>query len=127
MAHARIRISKYIKIRQPLEPSKPQTKLQGNASELDCLFLVAGRPSSVLAKFLNNSKPFLVCLILPLSVYVSKSYSYLRKNAHFSALMISLFLTNITILNILVGNTRIFRRPWIGRFCLNFIFVTRPY
>ena len=57
------------------------------------LFFSAGRPSSVLAKFLNNSKPFLVCLILPLSVYVSKSYSYLRRNSHFPALMISLFLT----------------------------------
>ena len=68
-------------------------KLQGNASELDCLFFVAGRPSSVLAKFLNNSKPFLVCLILPLSVYVSKSYSYLRRNSHFPASMISLFFT----------------------------------
>ena len=90
-------------------------------------FLSPGARRPFWRNFLNNSKPFLVCLILPLSVYVSKSYSYLGRSSHFPALMTSLFLTNIIVFNMSFGNTHIFGRPWIGRFCLNFMFVTCPY
>ena len=122
MAHARIKISMYTKIRHTFVPSTSPTHFKEMPQSWTAFFLSPGARRPCWRKIMHNSKPFLVCLILQLSVYVSTSYSYLGRNSHFPALMISLFLAELTFLKYFLWKYSHFWAPVDRSTLLNFHF-----